>query len=487
MRFFFALILSLLIAGSFASAEPIIDKASPIFDAGTMHEIHIEVSQQAWKMMPPKMYSVFSHLFTSDPATRPTTGPAKQKYVEGQRIAPNLSSLEYAFVKATITIDGEKLHDVGLRMKGNSSYSYAEKTLRVPFKIDFNRFVPAQHFHGLASLNLHNNAFDKSQMREHLAYAIFREAGLPASRTSYAKVFLTIAGKYDHQEIGLYSIVEEVDKDFLKTRFPSNKGLLMKPETVSFGLRDLGDDWKDYTRQYKPAWEATPKQARRVIEFVQLFEKADDKAFRERVESYLNVDQFLRHLAVHTITCNLDSILCVGHNYFLYLNPTDDKFYFIPWDMNLAFAGWVWLGAPEDLVNLSIVHPHVSDNKLIERLLAIDSYNQIYQHHISDLLATVCAPQKLEQQIDQINTLIKVDEKAPTTQATRDYNIKVPTLRDFPRRRAAAIEAQLNGAPGYRPSIRFDRIFNLPPNPALVAASSVKSPTTRPGSGAAKP
>jgi spore coat protein H len=480
MRFLLALVLSLLLAGSSAFAEPIIDKASPIFDAAKLHEIHIEVSQEGWNVMQPKMYSVFSHLFNGGPATRPTTGPGKAGYVEGERLQPNLSSLQYAFVKATITLDGETLHDVGLRMKGNSSYSSAEKTLHVPFKIDFNRFVPGAHFHGLNSLNLHNNAFDKSQMREHLAYQIFREAGLPASRTSYAKVFLTIPGKYDHKEIGLYSIVEEVDKDFLKSRFPSTKGLLMKPETISFGLRDLGDDWKDYTHQYKPEWPATAKQARRVIEFVQLFEKADDKTFRERVESYLNVDQFLRHLAVHVITSNLDSMLCVGHNYYLYLNPTDDKFYFIPWDLNLAFAGWVWLGAPEDLINLSIVHPHVADNKLIERMLAVNSYNQIYQHHLSDLLATGCAPQKLEKQIDQINSLIKVNEKALTTQATRDYNIKVPPLRDFPRRRAAAIEAQLNGAPGYRPSIRFDRIFNLPPNPAIQAASAVRAPSTRP-------
>jgi len=47
--------------------------------------------------------------------------------------------------------------------------------------------------------------------------------------------------------------------------------------------------------------------ARRVIELVQLFEKADDQTFRDRIESYLNVDQFLRHLAVHTITSNLDT------------------------------------------------------------------------------------------------------------------------------------------------------------------------------------
>jgi spore coat protein H len=479
MRFFFALMLSLLLAAT-TFAEPIKDKASPLFDPTKVHEIHIEVSQQGWKTMQPRVYSVFSHLFKSAPTTRPTTNPAgKPKYLEGQLLDPNLSSFQYAFVKATITIDGEKVSDVGLRMKGNSSYTYSSKTLHVPLKIDFNRFVSGQKFHGLTSFNLHNNAFDKSQMREHLAYQVFREAGLPASRTAYARVFLTIPGQHDHEDIGLYLIVEEVDKDFLKTRFPGTKGLLLKPETISFGLRDLGNDWKDYLRQYQPRWEATPKQARRVIEFVQLFENANDEVFRQRVESYLNVDQFLRHLAVHTVTVHLDSILCVGHNYFLYLNPADDKFYFIPWDMNLAFAGWVWLGSRDDLINLSIVHPHVADNKLIERLLAVDSYNQIYHRHISDLLASVCEPEKLEKQIDQINSLIKVDERALTTQPTRDYNIKVPPLRDFPRRRAAAIAAQLNGAAGYRPSIRFDRIFNLPPNPAIQAASAVKA-TTRP-------
>ena len=476
MRFLSALIL--LVSANLTLAEPIKDKASPIFDPARIHEIHIQVSEQGWKTMQPSAYSFLGQLFSPSPQTRPTTGPGR--YVEGQRIKPNLSSLEYAWVKATVTLDGQTLRDVGLRMKGNSSYTSAERTLHVPLKIDFNRFVAGQHYLGLSTLNLHNNAFDKSQMREHLAYQIFREAGQAASRTSYARVFLTIPGKYDHKDIGLYSIVEEVDKDFLRSRFPSNKGLLMKPETISFGLRDMGDDWNDYKRQYKPQWDATPRQARRVIEFVQLFEKADDKVFRERVESYLNVDQFLRHLALHVISSNLDSILCVGHNYYLYLNPTDDKFYFIPWDMNLAFAGWVWLGSKDDLVNLSIVHPHVSDNKLIERVLAIESYNRIYQHHLSDLLATVCAPDRLEKQIDQITALIKVDEKKPSTQPTRDYNIKVPALRDFPRLRAAAIEAQLNGAAGYRPSIRFDRIFNLPQNEAVQAASMVKGPATRP-------
>src|SRR5436190_2578959 len=214
MRYSFALIVSFLVFVAPALGEPIRDKASSVFDPSKIHEVHVEVSAQGWKTMQPRMYSMFSDLFGS--STRPTTRPSGEKYVEGQRLGPNLSALEYAYVKATISIDGETVRDVGLRMKGNSSYTSAEKTLHVPLKIDFDRFVDGQRFHGLATLNLHNNAFDHSKMREHLAYQVFREAGLPASRSSYAKVFLTIPGKYERKEIGLYSIVEEVDKDFLR-------------------------------------------------------------------------------------------------------------------------------------------------------------------------------------------------------------------------------------------------------------------------------
>src|SRR5882672_4946302 len=188
----------ILLLASPALSQQLTDKSSPLFDPTKMHEIHIQVTDAAWKTMQPKTYNLFSNLF--NPTTKPTTAPTK--YVEGQRLDPNLQNLQYAYVKAQIKIDGEELHDVGLRMKGNSSYITAATTLHVPFKIDFNRFIPGQHFHGLLTVNLHNNAFDHSQMREHLTYAIFREAGLPASRTSYAKVVLNIPGKYDDKEIG---------------------------------------------------------------------------------------------------------------------------------------------------------------------------------------------------------------------------------------------------------------------------------------------
>ena len=92
---------------------------------------------------------------------------------------------------------------------------------------------------------------DPSKCRETLGYAMYRAAGVPAPRTALAEVRLTVPGKYDKELLGVYTVVEEVDKPFLRDHFGTDKGLLMKPE----GLRDFedqGDDWDRYKKQIRP-------------------------------------------------------------------------------------------------------------------------------------------------------------------------------------------------------------------------------------------
>src|SRR5256885_38281 len=83
-----------------------------------------------------------------------------------------------------------------------------------------------------------------AKVREPLSYAVFRAAGVPAPRTAYAEVTLTVPGKYDKEYVGLYTLVEQVDKVFLKDRFKKAGGLLVKPEGLQGGLPYLGEDWK---------------------------------------------------------------------------------------------------------------------------------------------------------------------------------------------------------------------------------------------------
>src|SRR5262249_7428230 len=106
-------------------------------------------------------------------------------------------------------------------------------------------------------------------------------------------------GKYDKEYVGLYILVEQVDKVFLKDRFKSARGMLLKPEGLQGGLPHLGDAWKPYEQRYRTRGEPDKKQQKRLIDFTRLVSGADDDRFRKEVGSYLDVDAFLRFLAAN--------------------------------------------------------------------------------------------------------------------------------------------------------------------------------------------
>ncbi len=92
-------------------------------------------------------------------------------------------------------------------------------------------------------------------------WRLFREAGVPAPRTALAEVTLSVPGEHQKAYLGLYTLVEPVDRAFLKDRFGTDTGLLLKPQGLR-GLDYLGDDWEKYRGPYRPLAEPIPHQAR---------------------------------------------------------------------------------------------------------------------------------------------------------------------------------------------------------------------------------
>jgi hypothetical protein len=79
--------------------------------------------------------------------------------------------------------------------------------------VDLNEFQKGQKLNGLTKLNLHNNITDAAWMNESLAYALYREAGVPAPRTSYVRLQASVPGTYDRHLLGLYTLVENLDSE----------------------------------------------------------------------------------------------------------------------------------------------------------------------------------------------------------------------------------------------------------------------------------
>src|SRR5262249_40715210 len=282
----------------------------------------------------------------------------------------------------------------------------SSRGLKRNFKVALDHYDEEQRFHGMKSLNLNAGALDPTRSRESLAFAVYRACGVPAPRTAYAEVTLTVPGKYDKEYLGIYTVIEQVDKTFLKDRFKNNKGMLLKPERVR-GLEYLGDDWAKYKDRYQPKHEPTKEETQRLIEFVKLVNRGDDAQFRKEIGSYLDVDEFLRFLAGTSLVANLDSFFTIGHNYYLYLNPTTNRFVFIPWDLDLSMGGFPMMASAEQQSDLSLTHPYGGDNKLADRLLAMPEVKEKYQKLLKELAATAFTKEKVLKDLEAIEKTVK--------------------------------------------------------------------------------
>ena len=449
--------LVMLIAAGPAVAQEPKPKASPtdrVFGLTNVLQLHLELSAKDFAGLEPVGGGFPFGGFGAPKKDPPKVDPKADIHKGGS------FGLEFPWVRGTLTVDGKTYKDVGFRYKGGGSYVLGANRLKRNLKIDFDRHNPKQRFHGLKSINLNAGAMDPAGVREALAFAVYRDAGVPTPRTAYAEVTLTVPGKYDRELVGTYTLIEEVDKDFLKRRFQSDKGLLMKPEVDirRFGrgpLSHQGDDWEPYKAALKPKDEATREQADRMIAFLKLIDRGTDEQFRREVGTYLDLDQFFRFFAATTLLANLDSFFTGGHNAYLYLDAKSNKVVFMPWDLDLAFGTFFLLGTPDHQADLSIMHPYSGEFKLVDRLFAIPDMAERYKKVVRELTTTVFTKEKLAARLTELEKATR-DARAREAKASSARKestgmgfgmpaIQPPDLRAWVDKRLTSVNAQLDG------------------------------------------
>jgi spore coat protein H len=443
-----------------------------LYDLSRAHTIEIKVSAEKWDLLQP-----------SAGVSKAAAGASREQgKAAGVRLRP--SSPVYAYVLGEVEIDGQRVADAGIRLKGNSSYAVSAGTLRRPMRVDFDRFVKGRRFAGVESLNLSNTSFDPSQVREALGFWLFQKLGVPAPRTGHALVYLTVTGKCEREYLGLYTLIEEIDPHFLKRHFGNSDGMLLKPAGMR-GFAYLGETWDPYRGICGPRGKERPEACQKVIEFAKLIHRADDATFRAKIGSVLAVDEFLRYVAVSSALINFDSFLSTGHNYYIYVNPADGKLHFIPWDLNMSLGGYGWLGTDEELARTSITRSYADHNILIERLLAIDEYAKAYRGHMQKLAVTAFNPEAMRQRRDFLRPVLGAAEQAAratgksgntNTVSASGMGLNAPELWQFVERRAESIRLQLEGKEvGFKPEFSNPKRTLVEWAPLTVAANTFMS------------
>ena len=404
-----------------------------------VHRFHLEMSEAEWEAMK---------------ALDPHKGlaPAERlKKINGEQ--RELHRSRFPWAEGSLTINGQHLNGIGARYKGNASFNLMRGSLKRNMKIKLDWTNKDQNYNSVETLNLNAGGLDPSKLRDAFSYWLFREAGVPAPRTTFAEMTLTIPGQYEKEHLGIYTIVEQVNKSFLKDRFGSKKGLLMKPEGIA-SVEYHGDDWRFYAPLYRPDDEPLLAQSMRVMDFANVVNLSNEKQFRDSISSYLDIDGFLRFIAVNALIVNLDTLLAMPQNYYLHLSKDTNKFVFFPWDLDISFAGWPLGGKPADQMKLSLVHPHSSDaHKLIDRLLAMESVKLRYDKIISQLVEGIFSKEQLIKKFEKLERTI-LDSRERDTAAIESRNergypaprgYQPPGIREFIDKRTSSIKRQLNG------------------------------------------
>jgi hypothetical protein len=309
------------------------------------------------------------------------------------------------------------------------------RTLRAPkrsWRIILDPAAPGNRLAGMTRINLKAMYNDPSQMREALAWSLFGIAGIPAPRHTYAKL------AFDDTYRGLFSVIEHVDKKFLRDHFGKNfRGNLYKT-----GYRDIGGahleyrtgrDGDDSGRQYFIPGSAertyrlqtnknNPEASMyddlacfiRTINGIGLpggGERFDTDAFRESVDGIMNVTAFLRWAAVNMLLGSWDNYYASGSNYYLYNSGrrgaardfvSDPYFHFIPWDydncLGIDYSGTQWQYA--DILDWpGKMNRHKPKIPLVRNLLRNHDYRQYYLDYLEHMLDTEFNPRAISARI----------------------------------------------------------------------------------------
>lgn len=322
---------------------------------------------------------------------------------EGQRNGlSGARGINFEYVKANLEFEGVPFKEVAVRYKGNGTFMDARQSDKKSLKVDLNEYVKGQKVAGISKLNFHNNITDVAWMHEPLAYELYRAAGVPAPRTTYAKVTLNAAGSHTNHFLGLYSIVENPDNNWAEKNFGTKKGAIFKPVTRELFMFQ-GTDWAKYKQAYDAKTDLTPKQQERVYDFARLVTDADDAEFARRLPEFLDIDEFSRFMAVTVWLSSTDSILMMGQNFVVYLHPKTDRFQFIPWDLDRAFGNF-FTPNPEQL---SIRKAWGEDNRFLERVMKVDAVRDAYLARLKEFQGTLFQPARFAKLVDQLAALIR--------------------------------------------------------------------------------
>lgn len=290
-------------------------------------------------------------------------------------------------VRATVYEGSNVWRDVGLKVKGaaGSRRGIDDMNDGPALTLSFDRFTPGQRFHGLRKVHLNNSIQDASYMCENICSELFRKAGVPTPRVSYA----TLELNGNRRGRGIYVLKEGFTKDMLGIYFKKTGGNLydggfLREITEQLENDGGGDDdvkdWSDLKALAKAAQEPDPDQR------------------WEELNKVLDVDRFITYSALEVMTWDWDGYVKNRNNYRVYHDLDTGKMVFFPHGMDQMF--WEPNGPimPADWFGPTVAQALIKNTYQGKKL---------YQSHFAEIYTNVFQIQMLTNRVNELAALLR--------------------------------------------------------------------------------
>jgi hypothetical protein len=335
---------------------------------------------------------------------------------------------------ATMTVDGVTYDSVGVRFKGQTSYSQVSGQKK-SFNITTDFLIPGQDIMGYNITNLNNCFQDPSFLRE-VFYQNQIRNHIPAAKSSFVKLYINGANW------GLYPNVQQLNKDYLKEWFFNNDGSNWRADRPSGGmgggwgdgtaaLNFLTTDTTTYQQYYMLKSSSKVHPWDDLVTTCQVLDTTPLTNLEATLSDYMDLDRTLWFLGSEILFSDDDSYVYKGKmDYYCYFDIVTNRMVPLEYDGNSSMES--------SFVNWSPFYHETNANyPLLNRLLAVPELRQRYLAHFRTLLNeemdTTSAFQLLDNYKTQIDTMVFNDPKKIYTYS--NFTTEVAALKTFIRNR----------------------------------------------------